>query len=168
MFSQACVKNCPWGEGVHPLPGQTPLPPPSRQTPPRADTPPDGHCSGRYASYWNASLLSKNIGLNFVMYGGSFTWKSSRNVFKVILSNFDFLTHGRPLSPNWVIGPVGQWVKADFRQLWYFDLVYICRRPVIEISETTITPSNDQSWATHVHTLLRPQTTVTDRMTSKS
>ena len=152
MFSQACVKNCPWGEVYTPLPGQTPLPPPPRQTPPGQTLPrqtpppvppPDGHCSGRYASYWNASLLSKNIGLNFVMYEGSFTWKSSRNVFKVILRNFDFLTHGRPLPPHWVIGPVGQWVKADFRQLWYFDLVYLCRRAVIEISETTITPSND-------------------------
>ena len=41
---------------------------PSRQTPPMADTPEadtpqtltDGHCCGRYTSYWNAFLLSLN------------------------------------------------------------------------------------------------------------
>ena len=33
--------------------------PPSRQTPPpQADPPRDGHCSGRYASYWNAFLFN--------------------------------------------------------------------------------------------------------------
>ena len=43
MFSQVFV--CPQEGGVHP----------------RADTPPpaDGHCSGRYASCWNAFLLMK-------------------------------------------------------------------------------------------------------------
>ena len=46
MFSQACVKN-----SVHP-----------RQTsplgrPPKPPLPSDGHCSGWYASYWNAFLF---------------------------------------------------------------------------------------------------------------
>ena len=82
MFSQACVKNSVrGGGGVHP-PGQTPSgrPPspyadtllpgqvdtplgrhpswagrhPPEQTPPPAD----GCCSGRYASYWNAFLVT--------------------------------------------------------------------------------------------------------------
>ena len=52
----------PWAD----LPRKTPLrqtPPPARQTPLgrhlRADTPlRDGYCSGRYASYWNAFLLT--------------------------------------------------------------------------------------------------------------
>ena len=46
--------------------GQTPLRryPPSDihtpgQTPPQADLPEDGHCSGWYASYWNAFLFLK-------------------------------------------------------------------------------------------------------------
>ena len=45
MFSQGCVKNSVRGLLF---------------TPPLADSPPrprDGHCSGRYASYWNAVLL---------------------------------------------------------------------------------------------------------------
>ena len=49
MFSQACVKNSVHG-------GCTPLPP-GRHPPRLADIPPDGHCSGRYASYWNAFLF---------------------------------------------------------------------------------------------------------------
>ena len=48
MFSQACVKN-----SVHR--GKAGRHPP-KQTP-RADTLTDGHCSGRYASYWNAFLF---------------------------------------------------------------------------------------------------------------
>ena len=66
MFSQ--VSLCPQGGGVHPLPRQkidtpwedihTP-----RQTPLMGRPPPplptaDGHCSGRYASYWNAFLFT--------------------------------------------------------------------------------------------------------------
>ena len=55
MFSQVCVKNSVhggWG-GVQP-PRQTS---PS-QTPPPKQTPPSyGHCSGRYASYFNAFLF---------------------------------------------------------------------------------------------------------------
>ena len=69
-FLQACV--CPHGglsASAHagiPHPQQTPpwsRQPPPEQTPPRtdprADTPPqrDGHCCGRYTSYWNAFLL---------------------------------------------------------------------------------------------------------------
>ena len=85
MFSQVSV--CPQGEvctpwadtpwQTHPSWVDTPPPPrqtPPRQTPPRqtppkqtpldkhphpwADTPADGYCSGRYASYWNAFLLT--------------------------------------------------------------------------------------------------------------
>ena len=57
MFSQVSV--CPQEGGVHaPSPGrQTPLP--DRQTPPRQTPPRDGYYSGRYASYWNAFLLSE-------------------------------------------------------------------------------------------------------------
>ena len=42
-------------------PGRHPMP--IRQTPPWAETPlpGDGHCSGRYASYWNTFLLLVNI-----------------------------------------------------------------------------------------------------------
>ena len=67
MFSQACVKNSVHGGGVsHDALGQTP-PPPARcmlgythpwADIPRAHTPPpDGHCNGRYASYWNTFLF---------------------------------------------------------------------------------------------------------------
>ena len=43
--------------GKHP-PRQTP----PRQTPPRQTPPPgDGHCGGRYASYWNAFLFVLQI-----------------------------------------------------------------------------------------------------------
>ena len=47
-----------WGR--HPPPGQTY---PSMHW---ADPPPDGHCSGRYASYWNAFLLK--MCLYFLLY----------------------------------------------------------------------------------------------------
>ena len=57
IFTNLCQEFCPqWGsvhpQGRHP-PGRCPLP---RQTPPgRRHTPSqDGHCNGRYASYWNA------------------------------------------------------------------------------------------------------------------
>ena len=60
MFLQASV--CPQGGGgwclpqcmlgCHPLPGAD-TPTPEETPPPRAD----GHCCGRYASYWNAFLL---------------------------------------------------------------------------------------------------------------
>ena len=62
----------PWEQTPHP-PEQTPpweqTPPEQTPSPPGADTPPsrppweqtppprDGHCCGRYASYWNAFLL---------------------------------------------------------------------------------------------------------------
>ena len=60
---------CPRGVSTHCMQGYTTghnpsgqTPPPS-QTPPWADTPsPDGHCSGRYASYWNAFLFEICIG----------------------------------------------------------------------------------------------------------
>ena len=71
MFSQASVilltgGVCQTPPGRHPLvrhtpPGSHPLgrPPSWADTPtPGQDTlPADGYCSGRYASYWNASLL---------------------------------------------------------------------------------------------------------------
>ena len=85
MFLQACVKNsvhrvgdvCVWVGAWCTPPTETPLrqtPPPSyRQTPPLADTHPlqadtllqappyqrDSHCSGWYASYWNAFLFNE-------------------------------------------------------------------------------------------------------------
>ena len=57
MFLQVSV--CPQGGGVRP----------SRQTPPR-QTPPnaDGHCSGRYASYWNAFLFVHGNSLDFLVW----------------------------------------------------------------------------------------------------
>ena len=59
MFSPGCVKNSVHERGeVYTPPRQTPHL--GRHTPPRqTPTPPisDGHCSGRYASYWNAFLL---------------------------------------------------------------------------------------------------------------
>ena len=49
-------------------PGQTT----PRQTPPQADTrpptPSDGHCSGQYASYWNALLFLIYIQLYFLRF----------------------------------------------------------------------------------------------------
>ena len=57
MFSQACVKNSVH-RGV--TGADTPhLPNACWDTPPWADTPPSHthHCSGQYASYWNAFLL---------------------------------------------------------------------------------------------------------------
>ena len=44
---------------IPPSPGQTPRADIPRQTPPlgRHPSPADSHCSGRYASYWNAFLL---------------------------------------------------------------------------------------------------------------
>ena len=61
MFLQVSV--CPQGVGVSasmhggihtPSPGAD-IPP--EQIPPGADSPRDGHCCGRYASYWNAFLF---------------------------------------------------------------------------------------------------------------
>ena len=63
MLSQACVKNSVHKGGLHP-PRQTP---PSRH--PWIDTIPpgrhpsshrNGHCSGQYASYWNANTFSNH------------------------------------------------------------------------------------------------------------
>ena len=62
VFTRVC--DSVHREGLqHPLlsiqpPGLTPLP---GQTPP---APRDGHCSGRYASYWNAVLFSHVIATN--------------------------------------------------------------------------------------------------------
>ena len=55
MFSQVCVKNSVRGEEVSvPLHAGIHTPPAlGRNFPP----PRDGHCSGWYASYWNAFLL---------------------------------------------------------------------------------------------------------------
>ena len=55
MFSQTCVKNSVHEEGGGGLSasGSGGCTPPG-QTPPH---PQDGHCSRRYASYWNAFLL---------------------------------------------------------------------------------------------------------------
>ena len=59
MILQVCVKN-----SVH----RHPPPPPGRLG--RHPPPPgDGHCSGRYACYWNAFLFSimNNKGHKFVL-----------------------------------------------------------------------------------------------------
>ena len=57
MFSQASIILFTGGVWQTPPRADTPLP---RQTPPWEDTPSpaDGYCSGRYASYWNAFLLT--------------------------------------------------------------------------------------------------------------
>ena len=44
----------PWTD-THSLPGKTS---PLDRHPPSRPPPPDGHCSGRYASYWNLFLFS--------------------------------------------------------------------------------------------------------------
>ena len=63
MVSQVCVKNLVGGGGVGVHPGPLRQTTPGRHThTPWADTHPtphqDGHCSGRYASYWNAFFFS--------------------------------------------------------------------------------------------------------------
>ena len=76
MFSQASV--CPQGGGVH-SPWRNPLP---GRHPHRADTRPgqtplpisDGHCRGRYASYWNAFLF--NFSYQFSMPSWYFSFSS--------------------------------------------------------------------------------------------
>ena len=71
--TSVCQEFCPQEGGVHPQADTTPQADnlwadpmgrhPPGQTPPWADTPQadtlpsDGHCSGRYASYWNAFLF---------------------------------------------------------------------------------------------------------------
>ena len=62
MFSQACVKNYVHkGKEVYTAPGRHPPRDKHPLADPRSDTPPpqNGHCSGGYASYWNAFLLAK-------------------------------------------------------------------------------------------------------------
>ena len=67
VYAQHALRQTPPSPGRHPQ-ADTPWEdtPPGRHSPPRTDTfpgqtpppgkhpPPDGHCSGRYASYWNA------------------------------------------------------------------------------------------------------------------
>ena len=66
IFSQVCVKNSVQGvsASVHARRytphGQTSL----RRHPP-GQIPPNGHCSRRYASYWNAFWLFKINAVNF-------------------------------------------------------------------------------------------------------
>ena len=70
MFLQTCV--CPHGvvclSACWDTPPQEQTPPsgadtpPPEHTPPGADPPRDGHCCGRYASYWNAFLLLLLLG----------------------------------------------------------------------------------------------------------
>ena len=57
VFTSKCQEFCPQG-GCTPPGRQTP----PGHTPPRAGHPPsrNGYCSRRYASYWNAFLLSRN------------------------------------------------------------------------------------------------------------
>ena len=72
MFSQACVKNSVHGGVYTPsTPRQTPSPlqadtpgqilsPLGRHPLGRPPPPSDAHCSGRYASYWNAFMFKIN------------------------------------------------------------------------------------------------------------
>ena len=67
VFISVCHSVHGWGvsasgSGGCTPPADTPIGRhPPRQTSPRADNPPpDGHCSGRYASYWNAFLFNRN------------------------------------------------------------------------------------------------------------
>ena len=71
VFMPVCHSVHRWGRctppGRHPLPGIPPPPPPLGRHP-RGQTsllgrhpPPDGHCSKRYASYWNAFLFSLDL-----------------------------------------------------------------------------------------------------------
>ena len=66
MFSQACVKNSIHRGEVYIPPRQTPTgqtpPTPGRHPPGQTLPPSDSHCSGRYASYWNAFLLEDVFG----------------------------------------------------------------------------------------------------------
>ena len=74
VFTPVCQSFCSWGclpsacwdtppwqtpPGRHPPGRHTPLGrhPPWKHTSPPGSTPPNGHCSGRYASYWNAFLF---------------------------------------------------------------------------------------------------------------
>ena len=60
MFLHLCVMRFTGGSCRHTPPGRHA----PGQTPPWADTDPPpryGHCSGRYASYWNASLFSQHF-----------------------------------------------------------------------------------------------------------
>ena len=50
MFSEASVSHSVHGEGLHPEGGLPPV-----------LTSSGGHCSGRYASYWNAFLFPKRF-----------------------------------------------------------------------------------------------------------
>ena len=77
MFSQVCVKNSVhnWRGGVHPLDRHPPPldthtryadtpwthPLPLGRHPWEDTTPLDSHCSGRYASYWNAFLFTHDF-----------------------------------------------------------------------------------------------------------
>ena len=79
MFSQVSLSFCPQGLGIHcpPPPDQADTPQ-TRQSPPRQGRHPhrpgrhpprppagrDGHCSGCYASYWNAFLLQLQSPVN--------------------------------------------------------------------------------------------------------
>ena len=60
IFSHVSVSHSVHGGGSLPQCMLGYIPPSPGQTPPREAKSPDGHCSGRYASYWNAFLLSIN------------------------------------------------------------------------------------------------------------
>ena len=76
--TQPSLGRCTPGQ-VHPLGRYTLL---GRYTP-RAGTPPnDGHCSGRYTSYWNAFLFYKDF-------------KTFRLISMSLLSGFSYSNQGR-------------------------------------------------------------------------
>ena len=57
---RVCVADTPWAD-THPRQTPSSWADTPRQTPPWADTSSDGHCSGRYASYWNAFLFLQHF-----------------------------------------------------------------------------------------------------------
>ena len=90
-WAGGCISQYTLGVGVAEPPGRHPTGrQPSGQILPQAYTPlgrhptPDGHCSGRYASYWNAFLFSlqraKHTAVEFGTKGKSY--KHSRTIRK--------------------------------------------------------------------------------------
>ena len=75
MFSQVCVRDSVHKGGGGVYLGRHP---PKADILSQADTPPDGHCSGRYASYWNAFLL-------FMMCLSQLYWMFSQRIYLVEL-----------------------------------------------------------------------------------
>ena len=58
--------DTPWTRQAPPL-DQADTPRPGRNLSDQVDTPKDGHCSGQYASYWNAFLFVKQMYSLFIL-----------------------------------------------------------------------------------------------------